>query len=86
MALRIILPDYIERKSEALLFNALQDFGAQHVRAREWRFSQMPLSCQEFLSELKFFLPKTEHWLVDKLKVTIPGSSRPGTTGLRMGP
>jgi hypothetical protein len=79
MALKIVLPDYMERKAETLLFAALQDFGAQRITAKEWRFNQMPLSCQECLSELKLFLPKTEHWVVDKLKVTIPDSSRHGS-------
>jgi hypothetical protein len=79
MAIRIILPDYLERKAESLLLAALQDFGAQHIRANEWRFSQMPLNCQEFLGELKLFFPKTERWLVDRLKVTILGSSEHGS-------
>ena len=78
MALRIILPDYLERKAETLLFAALQDFGAQRITAKEWHFSQMPLSCQEFLSELKLFLPKSDHWLVDRFKVTILDSSEHG--------
>lgn len=69
MALRIVLPDYVERKAESVLFTALQDFGAQRITAKEWRFNQMPLSCQECLNELKMFLPKSEHWLVEKVKV-----------------
>jgi hypothetical protein len=76
MALRIILPDFVERKAETLLFSALQDFGAQRISAKEWRFSQMPLSSQECLNELKLFLPKSEHWLVDKVKVMTWDSSQ----------
>ncbi|MGD0226207.1 MAG: hypothetical protein ABSF71_28065 [Terriglobia bacterium] len=71
MALRIILPDYLDKNSETYLFAALQDFGAEHIAGNEWRFSQIPLSCQKFLIELKVFLPKTEQGLADRLKVTI---------------
>jgi hypothetical protein len=78
MALRIILPDYLGRNAEALLFAALLNFGAERITAKEGHFTQMPLSWQDFLSELKLFLPQSDHWLVDRFKVTILDSSEHG--------
>ncbi len=71
MALRIILPDRLVKKSEVYLIAALQEFGAEHITANEWRYKQMPLTCQQFVSELKVFLPETERVSADWLKVTI---------------
>jgi hypothetical protein len=79
MALRIILPAGLDKNGENCLYGALRDFGAHRFFANEWHFSQIPLSCQEFLSELKTFLPKTEQGLIDGLKVTILESSQHGS-------
>ncbi len=79
MALRIILPGGLDKNTEACLDGALRDFGAYRLFANEWHFSQIPLSCQEFLSELKTFLPQTEQGLTDKIKVTLLASSEHGS-------
>lgn len=71
MALRIMVPVYLDNKGQSLLAAALQNFGAQHITANEWRFSQIPLSCEKFVAELKVFLPRPEQWLADRLAVTI---------------
>jgi hypothetical protein len=71
MALRIILPDRLIKKSEVYLIAALQAFGAEHIAANEWRYKQMPLTCEEFVRELKAFLPETERILADWVKVTV---------------
>ncbi len=71
MALRIVVPEYLDKKGQSLLAGALQNFGAQHVAANEWRFSQIPLSCEKFVAELRVFLPGPEQWLADRLSVTI---------------
>jgi hypothetical protein len=75
MALKIILPAGLDRNSETCLYAALKEFGAHRIFANEWRFSQIPLSHQEFLRELETFLPQTEQGLIDGLKVTILDSS-----------
>jgi len=71
MALRIIVPSYLDTKGQNLLSAALQNFGAQHITVNEWRFSQIPLSGEKFVAELKVFLPGPEQWLADRLTVTI---------------
>ena len=75
MALEIILPDYLETNAEKVLFAALQNFGAERISAKEWHFSLIPLSRQEFISELKLFLPESHHWLLDRFKFTTPEKS-----------
>ena len=81
MALKIIVPGYLDKTGEALLYVALQNFGAQHVTANEWHFSQIPLSSQKFVTELKVFLPSTGWHLAEKLKVTIFDPSKDGNAG-----
>ena len=68
MALTIILPDYLETNAEKVILAALRNFGAERISATEWRFNLVPLSRQEFVSEFKQFLPKSHHWLLDRLK------------------
>jgi phage FluMu gp28-like protein len=76
MTLRIILPDRLTKTSESYLIAALQNFGAEHIAANEWRYKQMALTCQEFVSQLKVFLPETERVLADWVKVTILNPSK----------
>jgi len=71
MALKIVLPYGLSKKSETYLLAALQDSGAEHISANEWRFSQIVLSCDAFVAELRAFLPETERWLADRITVTI---------------
>jgi hypothetical protein len=80
MALKIIVPGYLDKTGEALLFAALQNSGAEHITDNEWRFSQIQLSSQKFVAELKVFLPETGWHLADKLKVTILDPSEDGNT------
>jgi hypothetical protein len=75
MALTIILPDYLETRAEKVLFAALQNFGADQISAREWRFNLVPLSRQEFIRELKQFLPDSHHWLLDRFRFKSPENS-----------
>ncbi len=70
MALKIILPGGLDKTSEAHLLSALRNFGAEQVTAHEWRFSQIPLSCQEFATQFRTFLPEAARELVERVKVT----------------
>ena len=71
MALRIMLSERLGKNSETCLLAALQNFGAEHISAHEWRFNQIPLNCQQFVTELRAFLPVPERDLADRLTVTI---------------
>jgi hypothetical protein len=53
MALRIVFPAYLDKKSEAYLISALKACGAQHLSGNEWSCEDKSMTSSEFVDEVE---------------------------------